>query len=87
MSSTYITVHTNSNPGPSTDPNGNLSAGDSARVTATDGLRLRESPVNGETIQLMSYGSVVTVVDVSQDPWLQVRTADGTNRLRPPPTT
>lgn len=78
VSSTYITVHTNSNPGPSTDPNGNLSAGDSARVTATDGLRLRESPVNGETIQLMSYGSVVTVVDVSQDPWLQVRTADGT---------
>ena len=49
VSSTYITVHTNSNPGPSTDPNGNLSAGDSARVTATDGLRLRESPVNGET--------------------------------------
>ena len=85
VSSTYITVHTNSNPGgggngdqPSTDPNGNLSAGDSARVTATDGLRLRESPVNGETIRLMSYGSVVTVVDVSQDPWLQVRTADGT---------
>ena len=85
VSSTYITVHTNSNPGgggngdqPSTDPNGNLSAGDSARVTATDGLRLRESPVNGETIQLMSYGSVVTVVDVSQDPWLQVRTANGT---------
>ena len=78
VSSTYITVHTNSNPGPSTDPNGNLSAGDSARVTATDGLRLRESPINGETIQLMSYGSVVTVVDVSQDPWLQVRTADGT---------
>ena len=85
VSSTYITVHTNSNPGgggtgdqPSTDPDGNLSAGDSARVTATDGLRLRESPVNGETIQLMSYGSVVTVVDVSQDPWLQVRTANGT---------
>ena len=85
VSSTYITVHTNSNPGgggtgdqPSTDPDGNLSAGDSARVTATDGLRLRKSPVNGETIQLMSYGSVVTVVDVSQDPWLQVRTANGT---------
>ena len=84
VSSTYITVKLNSSgpddgdDGPSTDPDGNLSAGDSARVTATDGLRLRESPVNGETIQLMSYGSVVTVVDVSQDPWLQVRTANGT---------
>ena len=52
--------------------------GDTARVTATDGLRLRESPVNGETLKLMTYGSVVTVKDVSQDPWLQVTTSDGT---------
>ena len=63
---------------PSEEPNGTLAVGDTARVTATDGLRLRKSPVNGETLKLMTYGSVVTVKDVSQDPWLQVTTSDGT---------
>ena len=86
VSSEFITVHLNSDPDdgddpddpPSEEPNGTLAVGDTARVTATDGLRLRESPVNGETLKLMTYGSVVTVKDVSQDPWLQVTTSDGT---------
>lgn len=84
VSSTYITVKLNSsgpddgNDGPSTDPNGNLAAGDTARVTATAGLWLRKAPVDGEQVKLMNYGSIVTVVDVSQDPWVQVRMSDGT---------
>ena len=87
ISGDYVRVETTTTPPstgddnndpPSEEPNGTLAVGDTARVTATDGLRLRKSPVNGETLKLMTYGSVVTVKDVSQDPWLQVTTSDGT---------
>lgn len=49
---------------------------DNVRVTADIGLNVRQSP-NGTIITTVSHGAVLTVVDTSQWPWVQVRLNTG----------
>jgi len=50
-----------------------VAAGRDLRVTAPDGLRLRQAPVNGLVILVMGYGEVVQYDGAEQGGWLRVR--------------
>lgn len=51
--------------------------GQKVRVTASGGLNLREAPVDGRVITVLSGGAILTVTDISQSGWLGVETSDG----------
>ena len=49
-----------------------------AKVNAATGLRLRRTPVDGETIEVLKDGTVLEDVDLENAPeWLMVTTKDG----------
>lgn len=61
-------------PGVDTD----FEVGQTVRVTATDGLRLREGPgTNYEQIGLLATGTLLTVTSVASNGWLGVETSGG----------
>lgn len=64
-------------PSPSTDP-ANFKVGQSVQVTANGGLNLREQPnTSSKILTVLSTGAILTVTDVSQGSWLQVKTSTG----------
>lgn len=64
-------------PTPTPTPEG-FAAGVQARVASEDGLNLRASPVDGNILSVLSYGSIVTIIDVKDPAWPKVRTNRGT---------
>lgn len=65
---------------PSVDPPGgsDFEVGQTVRVTATDGLRLREGPgTNYDSITVLATGTLLTVTSVASNGWLGVETSGG----------
>lgn len=61
-------------PGVDTD----FEVGQTVRVTATDGLRLREGPgTNYDSITVLATGTLLTVTSVASNGWLGVETSGG----------
>lgn len=63
-------------PHPDELPNG-IRVGSTVKVNAETGLNIRKAPVNGAVITAVVNGTLLTVTDISQNPWLGVRTASG----------
>lgn len=63
-------------PPPDELPNG-IRVGSTVRVNAETGLNIRKAPVDGAVITAVVNGTLLTVTDISQNPWLGVRTASG----------
>ncbi len=50
-----------------------------AQVTATSGLNLRSGPsTDYNSLTVLPFGTVVTVLETAQSPWIQVKTSAGT---------
>lgn len=65
---------------PSVDPPGgsDFEVGQTVRVTATGGLRLREGPgTNYDSITVLATGTLLTVTSVASNGWLGVETSGG----------
>lgn len=68
-------------PGPS-DPEDDthpIKKGDTVRVTADDGLNVRETPsTSGKKITTVARGTLLTVTDTSEWPWVRIKLSSGT---------
>ncbi len=62
------------------DPDGHpVKKGDTVRVTADDGLNVRETPsTSGKKLTTVSKGTLLTVQDTGKWPWVQVKLSSGT---------
>lgn len=59
------------------EPNGDIKVGSSVRVTAVGGLNLREGPnTTSKVVTVLNTGAILTVTDVSQAPWIKVKTSN-----------
>lgn len=81
VSTEYVEFYsegTTTDPDPDPDPNpggDKFAVGQTVRVTADNGLRLRSGPgTNYDTITLLSTGSLLTVTSVESNGWLGVTT-------------
>lgn len=67
--------------GPVVDPGDTLPSGikvgSTVRVNAETGLNIRKAPVDGQVITAVVNGTLLTVTDITQNPWLGVRTSSG----------
>ncbi len=81
VAESQVVLHAEAPKGGNGNSNGNgavVSVGQTMRVTASTGLNLRSAPVNGGVITTLSYGAVVTVVDLANPQWPKVKTSTGT---------
>ncbi len=54
-----------------------IKVGSTVRVNAETGLNIRKAPINGQVITAVANGTLLTVTDITQNPWLGVRTSSG----------
>lgn len=67
------------NGGGDDEPTTGFEVGQTVKVTASDGLRLRTGPgTNYDMITLLAFGTQLTVTEVASNGWLGVKTAGGT---------
>lgn len=66
-------------PSPSPSPSVPPSVGKGyAQVTATSGLNLRSGPsTDYDSLTVLPFGAVITVLETAQAPWVQVKTSSG----------